>query len=180
MDVVDELFDRDFQRVLIHMGEIAIGGYVPGAIGRITELHGTYYEKYWGFGLFFESKVATEMCDFLHRFDIEQDGFWVALINGKIVGGIAIDGVHADGKGAHLRWFIVDPDHHGTGIGSMLISRAVTFCKEKKYEQIYLWTFAGLDAARHLYETHGFRISRELKGDQWGVTVTEQMFELHF
>lgn len=161
------------------MDELDISGYVPGAIGRITELHGAYYGKHWEFGLFFESKVASEMCEFLHRFDTEQDGFWVAALDNRIVGGIAIDGIHVESKGAHLRWFIVDPGHHGAGIGNKLLSRAVQFCKNRKYKQVYLWTFAGLDAARHLYETHGFSMSREFKGDQWGITVTEQMFELH-
>ena len=40
-------------------------GYTPGAIGRITELHGVYYHKHWGFDQFFEAKVATELSTFL-------------------------------------------------------------------------------------------------------------------
>ncbi len=38
-----------------------VRGYVPGAIGRVAELHGTYYHAHWGFGLFFEAKVATRI-----------------------------------------------------------------------------------------------------------------------
>lgn len=34
-------------------------GYIPGSIGRIAELHGTYYHDHWGFGLYFEAMVAT-------------------------------------------------------------------------------------------------------------------------
>ncbi len=45
--------------------EIKLSGYVPGAIGRITELHATYYKQHWDFDLFFESKVATELSEFL-------------------------------------------------------------------------------------------------------------------
>ena len=41
-----------------------ISGYLPGAIGRITELHGTYYAKNWDLGLYFEAKVATELAAF--------------------------------------------------------------------------------------------------------------------
>jgi len=37
------------------MSETTIGGYVPGAIGRIVELHAAYYSKHWQFGLFFEA-----------------------------------------------------------------------------------------------------------------------------
>ncbi len=160
------------------MEEFKISGYVPGAIGRITELHAIYYSKYWGFGLFFESRVAAEMCEFLDRFDNARDGFWLALINEKIVGSIAIDGIKASSHGAHLRWFFVDPKYHGRGIGSRLIQEAVTFCRLAPFHKVYLSTFAGLDSARHLYKKHGFMICEECEGEQWGVTVTEQVFEL--
>ena len=39
--------------------EVIHKGYVPGAIGKVVELHGTYYAQHWGFGLFFEAKVAA-------------------------------------------------------------------------------------------------------------------------
>jgi hypothetical protein len=44
-----------------------VRGYVPGSIGRVAELHGTYYHDHWGFGLFFEAKVASELSAFLGR-----------------------------------------------------------------------------------------------------------------
>jgi hypothetical protein len=43
---------------------------------------------------------------------------------------------------------------------------------------MYLWTFAGLDAARHLYEKFGFRLAQEQIGEQWGAKVNEQKFVL--
>jgi hypothetical protein len=36
--------------------------------------HAIFYQKHWGFGLFFETKVATEMSEFLSRFDEARDG----------------------------------------------------------------------------------------------------------
>ena len=54
-------------------------GYVPGAIGRVAQLHGRYYHEHWGFGLYFEAKVATELADFLGRYDAGRDGFWTQL-----------------------------------------------------------------------------------------------------
>ena len=161
------------------MSEFEISGYVPGGIGKITELHATYYSKHWGFGLYFESRVAAEMCEFLNRFDKNRDGFWFALIEDKIVGSIAIDGIKASTQGAHLRWFIVDPEYQGKNIGGTLIRKAIEFCREVKFKRVYLSTFAGLDEARHLYEKLGFKICEECEGDQWGVTVTEQIFELY-
>ena len=152
-------------------------GYVPGAIGRIAELHGIYYAKHWGFGLFFEAKVAKELSAFLKAYEADRDALWVATINGRVEGGIVIDGTHAAESGAHLRWFILCDALHGKGVGKQLITRAVDFCVEKEYRSIVLWTFEGLDAARHLYESVGFNLTCQQKGAQWGTQVNEQMFE---
>ena len=160
------------------MSRVVISGYIPGAIGRITELHAAYYSQHAGFGLFFESKVASEISEFLTRFKETQDGFWVAAAEEQVIGSIAIDGIKAQGEGAHIRWFIVDQAYQGQGIGDMLLGEAVDFCRSSGFKRVYLWTFTGLDAARHLYEKHGFVRCRENKGEQWGVVVTEQMFEL--
>jgi len=158
--------------------DVRLSGYVPGAIGRVAELHGRYYHEHWGFGLYFESKVAADLSEFLCRFNEARDGFWVASDEEKIVGSIAIDGIHHDSKGAHLRWFIVAPENQGQGIGNILIREAVEFCRRKKFKRVYLWTFVGLDVARHLYERWGFRLREQHEGNQWGKTVAEQMFEL--
>ncbi|NWF93390.1 MAG: GNAT family N-acetyltransferase [Syntrophaceae bacterium] len=162
------------------MKDVKLSGYVPGAIGRIAELHARYYHEHWGFGLYFESKVAMELSEFLRRFDETRDGFWVAEAEERIVGSIAIDGIRHDQQGAHLRWFIVAPEAQGRGIGNRLIEEAVEFCRSKKFKGIYLWTFAGLDPARHLYEKWGFRLCEEHEGTQWGKRVNEQRFELIF
>jgi GNAT superfamily N-acetyltransferase len=153
-------------------------GYVPGAIGRVAELHGTYYHKHWGFGLFFEAKVASELSGFLKRYKENRDGFWLAWVNGRIEGSITIDGTHAEKEGAHLRWYIVSDDLRGKGAGNELIARAVDFCRDKGYKTIYLWTFEGLGPARHLYEKNGFRLVEQNTGTQWGTEVSEQRFEL--
>jgi GNAT superfamily N-acetyltransferase len=157
---------------------VSLSGYVPGAIGRIVELHARYYHEHWGFGLYFECKVATELSEFLCRLKEGRDGFWIAMINGNIAGSIAVDGIKGSTKGAHLRWFIVAPEHHRKGIGGRLLGEAVEFCKKRNYPRIHLWTFEGLHPARHLYEKLGFKLCEEHEGTQWGKAVTEQMFEL--
>ena len=155
-----------------------VRGYVPGSIGRVAELHGTYYHDHWGFGLFFEAKVATELSAFLGRYDEARDGFWTALMGGRVEASIAIDGIHAEKEGAHLRWFILSDALRGQGIGYQLINAAIDFCRSNGYKGIYLWSFEGLDAARHLYDKIGFRLVEQRRGSQWGVEVKEQRFEL--
>jgi len=161
------------------MHQVELSGYIPGAIGRIAELHATYYAKHWNFGLYFEAKVATDMSEFLGRFDKEADGFWTACCDGRVEGSIAIDGIKAEFEGAHLRWFILSSKLRGSGFGNTLMETAVGFCKKKNYSRVYLWTFEGLDAARHLYEKYGFRLAEELAGEQWGTRVREQKFILN-
>jgi GNAT superfamily N-acetyltransferase len=155
-----------------------IYGYVPGAIGRLTELHGTYYGRHWGFGLYFESKVATEMSEFLGRCDDAHDGFWVMSVGSKIVGGVAIDGMESATRGGRLRWFIVDPDFQGQGLGNVLLKEAIGFSGKARLHRLYLHSFSGLDPARHLYEKFGFVLREEHEDDTWGKRVTEQTFEL--
>jgi GNAT superfamily N-acetyltransferase len=104
-------------------------GYIPGALERVAELHGTYYHRHWGFGLFFETKGATELAAFLGRDDEQKDGFWTASEGGQIEGSITKDGAHATTEGAHLRWFVVSDGLRGKGVGKQLIDVAMGFCR---------------------------------------------------
>ena len=126
----------------LNNNKVEIRGYVPGAIGRITELHATYYSKHWGLKLNFEAEIATELSKFLLRFDETHDGIWIAVLDGNIVGSIAIDG--NNDRGARLRWFIVSPKSQGCGIGQLLMQKAIDFCIKANLSRVYLWTFAGL------------------------------------
>ena len=157
-----------------------VKGYIPGSIGRVAELHGTYYHEHWDFSLFFEAKVATELSEFLGRYDEKNDGFWTASLKGRVEGSITIDGIHTEKEGAHLRSFITSDILRGRGIGNQLIKEALDFCRNKGYKRVYLWTFEGLDAAKHLYEKCGFKLVEQYKGIQWGTEVNEQRFELSF
>jgi GNAT superfamily N-acetyltransferase len=156
---------------------VEIGGYCPGAIGRVAQMHAEYYHRHWGFGLFFEAKVAKELTEFLCRFDKGQDGFWTLRRGGRVEGAIALDGMNAATEGAHLRWFIVSQELKGKGWGRRLITEAVAFCDRHAYQRIGLWTFAGLDAARHLYDAFGFHLASQEEGEQWGTRVVEQRYE---
>ena len=160
------------------MSEIAIAGYVPGAIGRVAELHASYYSKSWDFGLYFEAKVAAELSEFLRRFDAARDGFWTANQAGRVEGSITIDAARAGTEGAHLRWFILSDALRGRGVGNRLMREAVGLCRQRGYPRVYLWTFEGLEPARHLYEKFGFRLAEQIEGEQWGKRVLEQRYVL--
>ena len=155
-----------------------ITGYIPGIVGRVTELHAMYYHVHWGFGAFFEAKVASEMSEFISRYDESRDRIWCATVDDRIEASITIDGIHAEDIGAHLRWFITSDAVRGEGLGGRLIKEAMRFCRDKRYSRVYLWTFRGLESARHLYEKAGFSLVETRLGTQWGTQVNEQRYEV--
>ncbi|MGD9199633.1 MAG: GNAT family N-acetyltransferase, partial [Desulfobacterales bacterium] len=98
--------------------DIKFHGYYPGVVGKITELHAVYYHEHWGFDVSFETQVGRELSIFVSEFDEKRDGLWVATVDGRFAGAVAIDGQHALAEGARLRWFIVDPDFQEAGLGN--------------------------------------------------------------
>ena len=151
-------------------------GFLPGAIGRIAEMHGRYYARDWNMSSFFEARVASGIAEFSQRLDRPMNRLWLAVQAGEIVGALAIDGEDLGEGKAHLRWVIVDDSVRGSGTGRRLLARAIDFCDAYRFEEIHLWTFKGLDAARKLYESVGFELVEEWSGDQWGQQLTEQRF----
>jgi len=156
-----------------------VAGYRPGALGRLVEMHGAYYAREWGFGAFFEAKVAAESAAYFQRYDTRTDCAWFVFRDSKVIGSMIIDGGEAGAAeaGGHLRWFILDDGCRGLGLGNDLMRRALEFCDARAFSRIYLTTFAGLDAARALYERHGFCLTGEKQDRTWGRDVTEQRFE---
>lgn len=159
---------------------ISFSDYRPGALGRVCELQAVYYARDWGFGRAFETKVARDMADFLDTYDPARDRFEIATAADDIVGSIAIDGTTHRGDPGRLRWFFVADRMRGSGLGGRLLDRALDFARERGFAGITLDTFAGLDAARRLYERAGFRLVHAERGSQWGTEIEEQRFELTF
>ena len=150
--------------------------YTPTLIGSIVEMHAAYYSRLVNFGAAFEAQVAAGLADFVARLSCPDNAIWSDGANGAVVGSVAIDGEDLGRGKAHLRWFILGEPARGTGLGKRLLQTAVVFCDERGFAETHLWTFKGLDAARHLYETQGFRLAEEYSGTRWGAQVREQRF----
>ncbi|HDR2783514.1 MULTISPECIES: bifunctional helix-turn-helix transcriptional regulator/GNAT family N-acetyltransferase [Enterobacter] len=153
-----------------------VQGYLPGMIGRIAEMHGCYYAREHHFGRFFEAKVASGLAEFSGRLDKPCNQVWLAVMNDRIVGSVAIDGEDLEQGEAHLRWFIIDDGCRGHGAGKKLLTEAMRFCDDVGFSAVHLWTFNELTTARRLYESFGFTLVKEWEGDQWGSLITEQQF----
>lgn len=156
---------------------ITFDGYRPGALGGVLGLHMDYYASEWGFGLNFETKVATELSEFLARMDSDRDLFLTAWRGNVLVGSISMDVSGGGPDGAHLRWFVVSGLERGSGLGKELMARATHHADRVGAGPVWLTTFAGLDAARALYERYGFKLSSESDVDQWQGGVREQFFK---
>lgn len=151
-------------------------GYQPGVVGRITEMHALAYARTSGFGRAFEAVVGGGLAEFAGRLDDPRNEIWAATRGGEVVGSVAIDGEDMGPGVAHLRWFIVDDALRGGGVGTRLLDAALAFADAQGVAETQLWTFAGLDAARRLYEARGFVLAEERPGSQWGSEVLEQRF----
>ncbi len=158
-------------------------GYRPGTIGRIAEMHAVYYAREWGLGAFLEAKIAGDCAAFIERYDPATDLLLLALSGEVIVGSIVVDlndpasqDVAGGDRGAHIRWFIVDDTVRGAGMGRKMMQRAIDQIDRFAAGRGWLTTFAGLDAARRLYEDFGFQLADERQDETWGDPVHEQLF----
>ncbi|MBZ5638963.1 MAG: GNAT family N-acetyltransferase [Acidobacteriia bacterium] len=147
----------------------------PGDVGRIVEMHGVLYALELGFDRTFEAYVAGPLAECV-RAGSARDRIWIAEIDGRLAGCVAI--VAASPRAAQLRWFLVDPDARGRGLGTRLLREAVAFCEVNGYESVTLWTVGALTAAAHLYRAAGFRKVEEKPGRRWGTDVVEERYEL--
>lgn len=155
-------------------------GFHPGLLGDVVALQARYYAEAWGFGPFFEAKLARELAEFAGRYDPARDLILSVGDGARTEGSVTIDGSDPAAPGGllHLRWFILGEGARGRGLGRALLDEALAFCRASGRDGVYLWTFAGLDAARRLYDGAGFRLVEELAGETWGTRVTEQRFVL--
>ena len=147
----------------------------PGDVGEIVRLHGVLYAREHGFDATFEAYVAGPLAAFVIA-GSPRERIWIAEREGRVVGCIAI--VAASDEVAQLRWYLVDPSARGLGLGTMLLSEAISFSRAQGYRSIILWTVSALEAAARLYRAAGFRLGEEKPGRHWSVDVVEQEYEL--
>jgi len=142
---------------------IIIRPYRPGEASYIAYLQMKFYEREYGFKGTFEHYLLAAMAEFTASPEGSQ--IWVATDNEEIIGSIAI--IRTGEHTAQLRWFFTEERYRGKGIGKRLIGTSVQFCKDRGYAHIFLWTLRGLDAAGHLYENYGFRLTETKENHEW-------------
>src|SRR5947209_5538412 len=152
-------------------------GRNPEIIGDIVRLHAIYYAREWGLGAPFEATVVAELGAFIESYDASVSRLFSASVDDRLVGSLTIAGTRDPEGAARLRWFILADEARGRGIGKRLMQMAMDFLAETRCSACYLTTFAGLDAARTLYERQGFRLTHEATDASWGRPLLEQRFD---
>lgn len=154
--------------------DIKIRAKKPGDAGYIAYRHCVLYEKEYGLGGTFEEYVLASLLKYIQH---QSEGeIWVAEYNGQIIGSIGI--VHTNKSTAQLRWFLIEPEFRGKGLGRQLMTKAVDYCKLKKFNRVVLWTKQNLEAAHHLYRSFGFTLVEQVANNSWKKGVVEEKWEL--
>lgn len=149
---------------------------LPGDLGQVSALHGKIYFEEHGFGLGFEVYVMESLLEFYRQYDPARDKVWVVESQGKMVGFLLL--MHRPDNQAQLRYFILEKEFRGNGLGRYLMKDWMDFYREKAYSGAYLYTTSGLDPAVHLYESFGFCKVSEKYSDEFGVPLKEILYRL--
>lgn len=158
--------------------EICIRPVRTGELGLIAQRHAVLYEQEQGWGKGFELAVMQVMSDYLSQTHSERQQAWVAEVDGAFAG--CIFAVQEDDTSARLRALLVEPDYRNLGLGRLLIEQCLTFCKEKEYRKVVLWTCDALQQARKLYRHYGFQCLRQWPEQDFGKNLNSEHWELYF
>jgi peptidyl-dipeptidase Dcp len=147
----------------------------PGDIGCVIGMHGALYGREYGYGIQFETYVAKGLCEFYEKYDPNRNRVWICEHGNRIIGFLLL---MDRGQAAQLRYFLIEPEYRGIGLGSKLLHLYMDFLHECGYRESYLWTTHELTAAASLYSRVGFKLTEEKESTNFGKPLREQRYDL--
>jgi GNAT superfamily N-acetyltransferase len=147
----------------------------PGDIGSVIHLHGRIYGNEYDYGVQFEIYVAKGLCEFYERYDPRRSRIWVCEHYGRMIGFLLL---MDRGDSAQLRYFLIEPEYRGIGLGTKLLNMYMDFLRECGYKRSYLWTTHELETAALLYRKLGFQLTEEKESTSFGKPLREQRYDL--
>lgn len=148
----------------------------PGDLGYIMYRQSKLYSKEYNYGVSFDTYVGASLGEFCQQYDPQLDRLWICETETRIVGSILV--MHREDNEAQLRYFYLESDYRGLGLGNQLLRLAIDFAKERDYRKIYLWTENELDVALHLYGKFGFQFAEKKVSTHFGKSVVELRLDL--
>ncbi|MBB6054771.1 bifunctional helix-turn-helix transcriptional regulator/GNAT family N-acetyltransferase [Tolumonas osonensis] len=106
-------------------------------------------------GVSLHDPVLSNLTD---AYKAEKSGYWVAIANGTLVGGVGIAQLQGAGEEyCEMQKLYLDKSVIGIGLGRRLIALSIEKAKEFGYSYCYLETLNELSSAVSLYESFGFK-----------------------
>lgn len=148
----------------------------PGDLGYIMHRHGKMYHEEYNYGIEFETYVGAGLHEFYSQYDQKLDRVWVCEYNELIVGFILL--MHRPNNTAQLRYFYLEKEYRGIGLGKKLMDLFIEFMNAVGYDSAYLLTTDELPTAASLYTRHGFKLTKTYSSALFNNEVKEQRYEL--
>lgn len=150
----------------------------PGDAGCIMNMHGRLYFKEYGYTTIFESYVAKSLGEFLELYTPERNRIWVCehKSSDRVVGTLVL---MDRGQTAQLRYFLLEPEYRGFGLGTKLMDLFMEFLRGCGYKSSYLWTTEQQVTAAKVYKRYGYQLTEEKPSTAFGVSLTEQRYDLN-
>lgn len=169
MDLLRGKFSRTASPVILRDG-------TPADIPYMIRRHQELYREEHHFTDVFADYVKQGVIHLAKNLDPSKECILVPEIDGQPMGSIAI--ARLDDDTAQLRYFLLEPQARGRGLGHRLVEAALDFCRGAGYRRMILYTVSSLLAARSIYKNHGFVLTQTHPNHDWGADVLEERWEL--
>jgi len=165
------------RKPVVQIKDISIrGNLMSGDLGYIIYRHGFLYSSEYKYGIPFELYVAEGLCEFFRSYTPEKDKVWICEHGNKIIGFILL--MQLTKHTAQLRYFYIEPQYRGIGLGKRLMEYLLVAAKKIKYRNVFLWTTNELKIATNLYIRYGFKLTKSRESSAFGKKVIEQKYQL--
>ena len=155
---------------------VTFRGYREGDAEYIIRRHEILYLKEYGLSEVFAGYVEQGVHRLADHLNPAKECFLIPEVDHRPMGSIAI--ARVDDQTAQLRYFLLEPEARGYGLGLRMVNSALDFARKVGYKHIFLETISALTTARTLYRRAGFQLVHSQRHAQWGSEVDEERWEM--